>query len=129
MLGHIMTNNMWKTDEQEKWESIRDKSFDEGLGKFLKFLSSQDQLVIADDLVHGFAYTHVTCTDKVNICRCTIWDGILLKLDEDAQLNLSINVFGENIGEQRIYHHDKGKKLTEGWHIVESEDMMRELLK
>jgi hypothetical protein len=127
---------MWKTDEQEKWEGVRDVAFSKTLDNFLEFLKGQNQLVYAKDLVQGLTYTHLTSWNRVDVCRCILWNGVLLKSDTDAQVNIEIDVFGtvghHLLGECRIYAHKKGLKLTEGWHIAEepnADDMMRELYK
>ncbi|MCK5343932.1 MAG: hypothetical protein KAR20_11040 [Candidatus Heimdallarchaeota archaeon] len=119
----------WKTYEQEAWEKVRDKAFSKTLNMFIDFLKTQDQLVNASDLIHGLTYTHMTSSNYVDICRCILWDGLLMKLEDDAQLNVEIDVSG-GIGELRIYAHTKGLPLTEGWHIASEpnhEDMMREM--
>lgn len=129
LLGHHREGEVWKTDEQEAWEKVRGEAFAKTLKLFLDFLKNQDQLVHASDLVHGLTYTYITSWNKVDICRCILWDGILMKLEDDAQLNVEIQCSGE-IGESRIFTHTKGLPLLEGWHNApepNSDDMLREL--
>jgi hypothetical protein len=120
---------VWKTDEQEKWERVREKAFSKTIELFMKFLKTQDQLKYGKDLVRGFTYTHITSWNKTDVCRCILWDGVLLKPDEDAQLNIEINQF-RGVGECRIYAHKKDMKLTEGWRKASEPDftnMLKEL--
>lgn len=121
-----------KIEQRKKWDKKKEKAFAKTLKLFIDFLKTQDQLNYAIELVPGFTYTHVTSWNHVDNCRCILWCGILNKLDDDAQLNVNINVFGEDIGEGRIYTHKKGLPLTKGWHTpepVNADDMTRELMK
>lgn len=123
-------SDVWKTDEQEKWEKVRDKAFKVTLEQFMDFLKTQDQLKTAEDLVNGFTYTHLVSWNKVDTCRCILWDGVLMKPEDDAQLNIQIDVFAQSIGDGEIYAHTKGLPLTEGWHKAEepnADDMLREM--
>ena len=134
-MGNPENEFTWKTDEQEKWEKVREDAFVKTLKLFIDFLKTQNQakypVRYAGDLIHGFTYTHMTSWNKVDTCRCILWDGVLVKPEDDAQLNVEIDVFAQDgIGECRIYAHTKGLPLTEGWHIApesNSDDMMREL--
>ena len=131
-MGNEPNEFTWRTDGQVAWEKVRDNAFAKTLKLFIDFLKTQKQLIHATDLVHGFTYTHMTSWNRVDTCRCLLWDGVLMKLDDDAQLNISIDVFAKDGGEGRIYTHKKDLPLTEGWHIPEqinSDDMMRELFK
>ena len=121
----------WKTDEQVKWENVRDKAFKVTLEQFMDFLKTQDQLKTAADLVHGLTYTNISSWNRLDTSRCILWDGILVKPEDDAQLNIEIDVFAQRgVGECRIYAHTKGLPLTEGWHKASepnAADMIREL--
>jgi len=116
-MGNPENEFTWKTDEQVKWEKVRLHAFAKTLKLFLTFLKKQDQLKYASDLVHDMTYTHVTSWNKIDICRCTLWDGVLMEPGDDAQLNVEIDVFAQSgIGECRIFTHTKGLPLLEGWH-------------
>lgn len=130
-MGNPVNEFTWKTDEQDAWEKVREEAFAKTLKLFIDFLKTQDQLNHASDLIHGLTYTYLTSWNHTDICRCVLWDGLLKKPEDDAQLNVEIDVFArQGIGECRIYAHTKDLPLTEGWHIApepNSDDMMREL--
>lgn len=127
--------DVFMTDWYAKWEKVQNKAFKMVMDAFVKWLGTQDKLVTADDLLDELSYTYMEFSwNKMDVCRAILWKGVLMKEDQDAQVNIEIQPFEEHCRGSycRIYAHKKGLPLTEGWKIAEepnADDMIRALRK
>ena len=126
-------DDVFMTDEYAKWEKVRNKAFTMVLNAFVKWLGTQDKLLYADDLLDDLSYTYMGYSwNKMDVCRVILWKGVLMKEDQDAQINIEIQRHNGGCTYVEIYTHKKGLPLTEGWKIAKApnaDDMIRALKK
>lgn len=92
-----------------------DQVYEESLRKFQDFLSKQDKINYAKDLIKDLLYSYISWLDG-KVTRCILSTGVLMNTKKyDAQLNIEVDSLSGHQTYVRIYHHIKGSKLSEGW--------------
>lgn len=93
-----------------------DLPFNESLELFQQFITNQNKIITSDDLLYEMLYIHMTSWNHIDTTRCILWRGVGFdKKRFDAQLNIEISPYLSSKTHQRIYTHEKGKRLDEGW--------------
>ena len=93
---------------------------------FMEFLSNQTQLLSPRDLLYGMIYTTISSPDGINTGKASLWKGVLLPENCDAQLNLEFSIRGKTY--VQIRHHDKTCNLLSNkysWSIEEEDKEMK----
>jgi len=90
------------------------------LVEFIDFLSKQDKIVMATDLLPSLHYTYISGIPGC-IYRCNLWTGLELsdrlllgdEKDYDAQINVEIDFVHIRPTYMHIAVHERGKRLDD----------------
>jgi hypothetical protein len=100
-----------KTEESFHPPKNLDEMHEQTFKTFIELISSQDKIVLAEDLLPEWLYVHITSPDKINIGRAILWRGNdLLHPKCDAQLNLEYSIGGSTYVEVRAHMHQSEDK-------------------
>jgi len=115
------------------WKNQRNRA-PIALKRFCKFLSKQDKLIHATDMIQNLLYVYVDSPNGADISRCILWSGI--KDDKtfntdifmsdlyDGQLNIEIQPLSVIDNYVYIAYHKKDMRLDilESWVWDKNED-------